>query len=129
MTEPLDTVFDLERVVRERFGDQLTDVDKLHIERWGSLHPDYAYSWFESLAYALNAAMTKGSEQPRFAEVVNFLSAALRTASQEVLNCIDVAFVENLFWQVSAGKAQASWALLPEQLKEFYLAFHSRPPV
>jgi hypothetical protein len=129
MIQPLETVFDLERFVRERFGDRLADVDKLHIERWGSLHADYVYSWFESLAYALNAAMTKGSEQARFAEVVGSMGAALRSASQEVINCIDVAFVENLFWQVPTDKAQASWALLPEPLKDLYVAFHSRPPV
>ncbi len=50
-------------------------------------------------------------------------------SSQEVYRCMDVAFVENLFWQVGGGRAASYWELMPGRLKELYLGFHSRAPV
>jgi hypothetical protein len=50
-------------------------------------------------------------------------------SSEEVFKCLDVAFVENLFWQVPASKATPYWEQLPARFKALYQGFHHRTPV
>jgi hypothetical protein len=50
------------------------------------------------------------------------------TGCGEVRNCIDVSFVENLFWQVTPDRSGPYWARMPDLLKRLYLGFHSKPP-
>lgn len=45
---------------RIEFPDIIAKADSIHVKQWGSLDPDYAYSWFESLANALSGEMRKG---------------------------------------------------------------------
>ena len=95
----------------------------------GNLDPDFAYSWFESLAKALNSEMLKGISLKTHEPVFNFINQALVGCSKEVRTCIDVAFVENLFWQVPSLKAELYWQELPQPLKELYVGFHHRTPL
>jgi hypothetical protein len=127
--QTLETLHDLEGCVRDLLPGQLADADEIHVKRWGSLDPDYTYSWFESLAYALNAEMVRGARQTRFSAVANLMTQVLRDCSSEVRNCIDVAFVENLFWQVGPDQAAECWRALPSPLKELYIGFHGCTPL
>jgi hypothetical protein len=124
----MDTVLDLYDALRSAMPGAFDDADRLHMQNLGSLSPEYTYSWFESLAAALNQGMARQDRMDRYSGVVAFMAGALKTASAEVRNCIDVAFVENLFWQVPAAKASGYWAQLPQPLRELYLAFHGRAP-
>ncbi|WP_459874025.1 DUF7674 family protein [Endothiovibrio diazotrophicus] len=47
----------------------------------------------------------------------------------EVRNCIDVAFTENLFWQVKEENATPHWELLPSNLRDLHVGFHGRTPL
>ena len=46
-----------------------------------------------------------------------------------ISSCIDISFVENLFWKVSTRKAQPYWTALPSVFKELYVQFHTSSPV
>lgn len=100
-----------------------------HYERqFGAESPVHAYSWFESLANALNLEMSHGIDPTTHRGLLTRLERALNS-SEEVFKCLDVAFVENLFWQVPATKAAPYWEQLPVRFKALYQGFHHRTPV
>ena len=123
------TVLDFYNVTRENYPDATLKADKEHILRWGEIDPEFAYSWFESLAYALNNKMVSGVNAANYKELLEFISTQYSTGGEEEKNCIDVAFTENLFWEVPSIKAKDYWQLLPENLKELYVSFHWREPL
>lgn len=125
----MESLYDLYDEIRIAFPDSFEDVDRRHVEQWGSLSADSTYVWFESLANSLNADMNQGLRSERFSQVASFMASAWGRASPEIHDCIDVAFVENLFWQVVPSKAERCWAELPTSLKELYIAFHGRTPL
>lgn len=125
----MESVFDLYDEIRTTMPDSFADVDRNHIKQWGSLSSDYTYSWFESLANAMNDDMRQKVRSDRYSRVVSFMENALKTATPEVYNCVDVSFVENLFWQVPPAKAEGYWAELPVPLQALYIAFHGRSPL
>jgi len=124
----MKTAVELRDAVKSRFPVIAAQADVMHIKQWDSLDPQFAYSWFESLAKALNAEMLVSVDYKTHAPLFNFISTLLSACSKEVFTCIDVAFVENLFWQVSGAKAMFYWQDLPDPLKELYIGFHGRPP-
>lgn len=115
--------------VRQRFTAITEKADRRHIEYWDELDHEDPYSWFQSLANALNDEMSRGVEYELHQELFNFISAALAGAADDAYRCIDVSFVENLFWQVPSRKSEPYWLKLPERLKALYLEFHRRTPL
>lgn len=89
----------------------------------------YSHSWFEALANALNKEMGREVPAASYEELLAVISSSFESGDEAVQKCIDVAFVENLFWQVSRVKCQTYWAVLPENLKDLYLDFHHRSPL
>lgn len=87
-----------------------------------------SYSWFESLAVALNKEMTKKIDPIKYKGLFAEIGREFSVAEHEVRNAIDVSFVENLFWQVSEKDSENYWEVLPENLKALYLDFHRRLP-
>ena len=61
--------------------------------------------------------------------LLSSISANFESGDEDVKKCIDVSFVENLFWQVSEKKSASYWKALPENLKELYIGFHHRTPL
>lgn len=122
-------VNDLYYLAREKLAEIVPSADKEHIRIWGEVDDEYAYSWFESLANAVNKKMVKGDSPLKHSYVFRLMSAQYNQGDKEVKNCIDVAFTENLFWNVPAEKAEPYWLILPTNLKELYIAFHHRTPL
>lgn len=125
----MKTVLDLYNAARDLFPEITEIADRIHEKTWGEPSPEFSYSWFESLANALNNDMNKGVSAGQHMKLFSFFSQALHDCSPEIKNCIDVAFVENLFWQVPGNKAAPYWENLPVSLKELYIGFHSRAPL
>jgi len=125
----MESIYDLYDELRIAFPESFEDVDRRHIEEWGSLSAEYTYSWFKNLADALNADMNRRAQGERYSKVVAFMATAYLRASPEVRECIDVSFVENLFWQVSSSKAESYWNELPTSLKDLYVSFHRCTPL
>jgi len=125
----MDTLEQFYSEVRERFPDISAMADREYIKYWGEANPEDAYSWFQSLANALNSEMKRQVNYSIHEQLFVFISNALADCSKEVFNCIDVSFVENLFWQVSEAKAGPYWHSMPDSLKELYIGFHSKLPL
>ncbi|RDH41181.1 DUF7674 family protein [Zooshikella ganghwensis] len=121
-------ILDMYNQFRETFPDLTEKTDKEHIRRWSEVDPDFAYSWFESLANALNNEMNKKISVSKYSEVFEFIRSHFMNGNKEARNCIDVAFTENLFWQVKPENAKPYWDALPNVLKELYVDFHNRKP-
>lgn len=124
----MKTIAELYTAVRYRFPEVIAKTDREHARLWGEVSPDFAYSWFGSLANVLNAEMNKGAGYSAHSSLFTFMADCLRDCSQEVHNCIDVSLVENLFWQVPSNKAAPYWTQMPEPLKDLYLGFHRSAP-
>jgi hypothetical protein len=129
----MHTVQELYQAVRGRFPEIAEKVDREHVRKFGELEPDLPYSWFESLADALNADMRREVDCEVHKSLFLYIERVLvermgAGSSDEIYRCIDVAFVENLFWQVSSARCAPYWQLLPNALKALYLAFHRNEP-
>jgi len=114
--------------VRSKFPPISEAADRHYERQFGSEPPVYHYSWFESLANALNLEMSRGTDPRVHRDLLANLERALNS-SEKVFQCLDVAFVENLFWQVPTAKAIPYWQHLPARFKALYEAFHHRTPV
>ena len=100
----LESILDLYSAVRENFPAIREKADKIHVRHWGELNPEFAYSWFESLAHALNEEMSRQVEFSVHEPLFDYVSGVFPGAGEPVRKCIDVAFVENLFWEIPSTK-------------------------
>ncbi|MDP3795519.1 MAG: hypothetical protein Q8R13_06415 [bacterium] len=122
------SVLDLYREVRENFPEATHNADLEHKRLGFAIAPEYTYLWFEHLANALNREMTAGVPFRAHEPLFRYFVGALSVGSDEVKECIDVSFVENLFWQVDMVRCQDYWQGLPQSLKELYVGFHGSEP-
>lgn len=116
---------------RAKFPDLTERADRQHTKYWGepSAEEQDSYSWFESASRALNNEMQRGTYVNECQAFFQFVENVYRTGSEEVKKCIDVAFVENLFWRVSPKKVGPYWQVLPKILQDLYVDFHARSPL
>jgi len=89
----------------------------------------YSYSWFEALANALNKEMCKDVSTSDYSKLFAAISTNFDAGDEAIKKCIDVAFVENLFWQVPGCNAGSYWEILPKNLRALYVNFHNREPL
>lgn len=105
---------------------RLTDLE--HIQEWDTVEPEMAFSWFESLARFINREMSMGASVKPYIPVFEFLRRGYMLGSDDEKKCIDVSFVENLFWDVDKDKRASYWRAFPDVFKELYVSFHGREP-
>lgn len=122
-------VLELYDRTRSRFPEITEKADREHIRLWDQVDPESAYSWFESLANALNSEMLQGIPAEDYRGLFEFISSEFTVGSDEVRDCIDVSFTENLFWRVPAECAKPYWANFPRNLRELYVRFHGKAPL
>ena len=122
------SVLEIYNEFRAKFPGVTKKADEEHIRIWGEIDLKFAYSWFESLAKALNAQMIEGAPVATYKPAFEFIRSKYINGDGAIKNCIDVAFVENLFWQVPPEKAEPYWNALPDILKELYTEFHKSKP-
>lgn len=123
----MKTMLDLYSQVRKRFPKLASKAD----DEFSRLRYHFKPSclWFESLAQALNIEMGKGVPAQDYEPLFSFFASALASGEKEIKKCIDVSFVENLFWQVpSAPQIHAYWQKMPPSLQALYIAFHGIEP-
>lgn len=122
-------LIELYKSVREKFPLISEKADALHERLWGHPEEEAAYVWFESLANALNLEMAAEVDPNEYVSLLKFLDGALGAGTDELCNCLDVGFMENLFFQISSIKAKPYWEITPRRLRDFHVAFHDRSPL
>jgi len=122
------SVLNFYNTIREKFPEITKKADIKHIEIWNEVDPEFAYSWFESLANALNSEMINGVNANKYKELFNYISRNFDEGNNEVKDCIDVSLVENLFWKVPKNKAKIYWKSLPFNFRTLYINFHGKEP-
>ena len=114
---------------RSTFPEITAKADKVHVQFWGDLDPEFSYSWFESLAKAINNDMENAVNVKRYLDVFEFLRRKFLFGNAKEKDCIDVAFTENMFWKIAPDKAKPYWVKFPPLLQDLYVKFHGNPPV
>lgn len=122
------SVLEMYHDFRRRFPEMAQAADKRHVKIWDSIDDETAYSWFESLAGAINDQISAAEKHTDLLSVFSFFDAQLQGSEMEVKNCIDVSFVENLFWEVQPSSAAYAWDAMPDSMQQLYLKFHGKLP-
>ncbi|WP_420475332.1 DUF7674 family protein [Noviherbaspirillum sp. ST9] len=125
----METVKELFDATRTQFPELAEKTDNLHKQRYVDDELELNFLWFECLADVLNAEMTAHIPYENYANFFNFISDQLTESGREIYECIDVALVENLFFDVNAKHAKLYWDKLSKPIKELYLGFHGQPPL
>lgn len=123
------TILDMYREFRSEFPEVTQKADMEHIQLWNEINPDSAHAWFESLAGAINAEMERDVPAARYQPIFEFLCKKYHAGNDVMSSCIDISFVENLFWRVPKWKARPYWVALPNAFKDLYVDFHQSSPV
>lgn len=118
------SVLEMYRDFRSKFPELARAVDTRHVKTWDSVADDTAFCWFESLAGVINDQMEAERQGADLALVFSYFEQKLSESDEEVDNCIDVSFVENLFWRVKPKSAVNVWPKMPNSLQKLYLNFH-----
>ncbi|WP_087022675.1 DUF7674 family protein [Thaumasiovibrio subtropicus] len=122
------TVLSMYKSFRTQFPKITKKADVEHIRLWGEVNPECAYSWFGSLANVLNYEMVVSSAENDYKSLFEFFRSSYLNGESEVRDCIDVSFVENLFFNVPVEKVAPFWDTFPDVLKQLYVRFHGRKP-
>lgn len=92
--------------------------DKLMHQR-GFDKNDSCHLWIEAFADVTNILIAaRNSEEAT--KHFSFFSQQYQKGSDEVKNCIDVGYVENLFFDLPDDDRKWAWKLLPDDLKSIY---------
>lgn len=117
--------------IKKNYPDIAKKADKEYSRLYDDFNDEefYSYTWFETLANALNNEMTNEVIASTHSNLFKDISQEFMRGSEDIQQCIDVAFVENLFWRIPAEKAKPYWSIFPEKLKQLYIEFHHNSPV
>jgi hypothetical protein len=124
----MDSLLQFYRETRERFPGIVEKTDKEHMKAGWEPRDEDAYMWFHSLADMFNEEMRQQRSPELAGAVFDFVRDQFLMGTADVRNCIDVSFVENLYWRVPPEKARLYWLRMPDLLKKLYLGFHGKPP-
>ena len=117
--------------VIEKFPDISKKADILYDDYWNRyIKMEFsAYSWFESLANAINSEMQKQTNADLYIDLFEFVRHSFMIGDEDIKKAVDVAFVENLFWRIPREKTEPYWEVFPEALKQLYINFHGGAPL
>lgn len=115
--------------IKAKFPVISAKAEKQYRHFWGDGDSEfYSYAWFESLANAVNCEMNRGSNPKEYEELFLAIGNAFIRGNEDIKKAIDVAFVENLFFDVPSSASELYWNSLPEVIKNLYFDFHKRKP-
>ena len=85
------------------------------------------FLWVEALADVTNQLMCAG-QSDKIRALFQDIAGIYQDASDPVRDCIDVSYVENLFFDCPAKICKRYWPQLPDSLQRLYLKFHATAP-
>lgn len=116
------------RRIRQRFPEEARRTDEWHMERgWDEPELDEApHLWVEAFA-------DRTTEAARVANwsVVNehtqFMAAEYRDGSDAVKRLVDVAYAENLMWNLEDSAKFAAWPYVDKVVRDLYAEMWGTP--
>lgn len=82
--------------------------------------------WLERFCETTNAAMALRNEQRVMAHL-SFMSQQLELADNAMRRALDVAYIENLMWNLDLDAKRWAWPRIPSNLKQVYLDMWGQP--
>jgi hypothetical protein len=88
---------------------------------------DDAYeTWLERFCDTTNEAIAHRDEQ-RVRAHLSFMSQQLEIADDDMRRALDVAYVENLMWNLDLEAKRWAWHRIPSNLKQLYRDMWGQP--
>lgn len=115
------------QLVREKFKSDAEQAEKIYEGKGWEKEDEAYFIWFECFADVTNTMMRRYNEN----DVKNHFSFFLfhfESGTNIIKECVDVSYVENLFWELDKKTCKHFWPLLPKKMQVLYLKFHGRKP-
>lgn len=120
--DPRASVAKMKEAVAARFPEEAKTTDA-QLEFYDA---DAYETWLERFCDTTNTAMAQRDEQ-RVAAHLAFMSQQLEHGDDEVHRAIDVAYTENLMWNLDTDAKRWAWARIPANLKRLYVEMWGEP--
>jgi hypothetical protein len=104
--------------IRARFPSESAKTDEWVIARFGSLE-DMPHVWVEAFADRTSDAI-RARDARLVMEHTEFLSAQYRHGSEHVRQLVDVAYAENLMWNMDGASKVWAWSHISPTVKDLY---------
>jgi hypothetical protein len=113
--------------VRAAFPDEARSVDKILLDDCFEVE-ESPHIWLEHFSQLTTDAIKAGQFDHASAHL-NLISHLLEGADELAVQCIEVAYVESLLWDIKdRSKKHAGWLLIPENLRALYLGMWGPTP-
>ena len=114
-------------VTRIKFPHDSKIADEVYIDLGFEKEDEAYYIWFEAFSEVTNKNM-KEQQTANVLKHFEFFMYHSKHGTDVIKNCIDVSYVENLFWKVNPIISRYYWSLLQKPLQELYFGFHHGEP-
>jgi len=112
--------------VRTAFAEEAAAVDEILLR--DGYDEDAYFTWIERFSQFTTDAI-KRKDFEKATGHMNLLSRVLDAGNQATIQCIDVAFVESLMWDIKDEKLKREgWRLMPSNLRALYVAMWGERP-
>lgn len=127
MDAPTEAAHRIVERLRAAFPEDAARADKRAFDH-GFEPGEAPYSWVEHFSQLTTDAI-KGQDFATAERHMREVSAILAAGDEEVIRCIDVAYVESLMWDIRDDKRKAeAWKLVPGNLRRLYVAMWGEKP-
>jgi hypothetical protein len=114
--------------IRARFKEEAERTDQWMLERSCDLDDldEMTFLWMEAFADRTNDAM-RAHDFERVKAHTEHLAGQYRSGSAAVKNLIDVAYAENLMWDVKGKNRKLAWPHIGKDMQNLYIAIWGQP--
>lgn len=119
---PRPSVAKMKEAIAARFPQEAEASDA----RMEFFDEDAYETWLERFCDTTNAAMARRDEV-RVDEHLSFVSQQLAKGDEEMRQALDVAYVENLMWNLDTDAKRWAWPRIPSNLKKLYIDMWGEP--
>lgn len=116
------------RRIRRRFPEEARRTDEWHMERgWEEVELDDApHLWIEAFADRTTEA-ARATNWSTVRDHTEFMAEEYRRGSDPVKKLIDVAYAENLMWDLEDSAKLVAWPYLSQVVRDLYERMWGNP--
>jgi len=108
------------------FPDDSAVVDA-RVQSQGFEPKDAPYIWIEQFSQLTTDAL-KAGDTTKARSHLQLISGLLDSPDGASANCVDVAYVEPLMWNMSEEEKKQGWLAIPQNLRNLYVAMWGKRP-